>query len=168
MGTKGIFEKYCIDTSVFLDLWKEDGDLYKGTFPYIWNHIEKLINKGEIIAPVAVYDELREEKEGEFPEWLRDNNDFFIDISPPQLEFVRKVVDDFPQLTEGTKNGADPFLIALAKCSNLTVLTSEKSSPGKKIPKIPDLCRKYGVTCIDLRTFIVEEGIIVDKAEMKK
>lgn len=63
-----------------------------------------------------------------------------------------------PGLLEWMKETkADPQLIAMAKVYNLSIVTFEQSAgrlsiknPIKKEPKIPDVAKYFGVSCIDL------------------
>lgn len=55
------------------------------------------------------------------------------------------------------KNGADPWVVALALDRDATVVTEERPSGGLKSPKIPDVCRAEKVACMDVLEFIKNE-----------
>lgn len=68
---------------------------------------------------------------------------------------------DYPGLVNVKKNKgwADPFVIALAKCHGYTVVTEE--GPGAaESPKIPLVCKQFGIPCISLVSMIEREGWI--------
>lgn len=85
----------------------------------------------------------------------------FIALDEGQLRAVSTILEEFPGLIDPskTKSDADPFLIALAKTTGWTVVTSElpRTSPGGR-PKVPDVCKSRGVECISLIEFFRERG----------
>lgn len=64
-------------------------------------------------------------------------------------ENVKKVVTSNPQLIDfkQIKSSGDAFLIATAMKYGLTIIT-EESKKGKK--KIPYVCQKLNVPCVDI------------------
>ena len=63
---------YSIDTNVFLDIWcPPEGNIYsKSRMPELWDHIEKLVGEGRIIATKEVYDELCNHASPDLKQWL--------------------------------------------------------------------------------------------------
>jgi len=55
------------------------------------------------------------------------------------------------------RNGADPFVIATAQVMGLTVVTEEKGGTDAK-PKMPSVCQVLGVPCIDVLSFLRDQG----------
>jgi hypothetical protein len=55
------------------------------------------------------------------------------------------------------RNGADPFVIATAQVRGLTVVTEEKGGTDTK-PKIPSVCAALRVPCINVLSFIRDQG----------
>ena len=51
---------------------------------------------------------------------------------------------------------ADPFVVAAAKAIAATVVTQEGLKPNAA--KIPNVCEEFGVPCIDLQTFMTQQG----------
>jgi len=84
----------------------------------------------------------------------------FKDLDEVQVKLVRVIVKNFPKLVDVGKTtaDADPFIIALAKSKDWTVVTSEIPDPQRKRPKIPDVCQVYDVKCISLVEFFREQG----------
>ena len=146
---------YCIDTSALIDLWRRyyPPDIFQS----LWKDIEILIHQGFIIAPKEVLREI-EKRDDEFLEWAKKHRDMFNDLDEEQLIDTRIILKDFPNLIDPNKEiDADPFLVALAKTKEWTVITSEKPSSGGR-PKIPDVCKKYNIKCISLIEFFREKG----------
>jgi Domain of unknown function (DUF4411) len=53
-------ERYVMDTSFLLDLWKDDAAFSKTTFVGIWDALQTDIGSAKVIAPNSVRDELRD------------------------------------------------------------------------------------------------------------
>lgn len=63
---------------------------------------------------------------------------------------------------------ADPWLIAVAKANNYTIVTLEErdnnfnsSHPTKKEPRIPDVCYAMGIECINLFELMKAEACVI-------
>jgi hypothetical protein len=62
---------------------------------------------------------------------------------------VRAILREHRRLIHAGRSGADPFVVALAKIHDCTVVCEE--GRGKKnLPKIPDVCDALGLRCIKL------------------
>ena len=152
---------YCIDTCAILDLWFRRYP--RDVFPALWKRIEELISQGKIIAPKQVKEELKQKSIHVF-NWVKNRRGMIIDNEPEQIECAKKIQNDFKGLVDPlkTRTAADPFLIALAKVRNWTVITTESVSLRPERPKIPNVCRKLGIECIDLVTFFRREHWVFD------
>lgn len=53
-------------------------------------------------------------------------------------------------------NWADPWLIALARNNNLSIITSE--NPDPKRDKLPKIANEFGVKCLNIKEFFENEG----------
>jgi hypothetical protein len=153
-----LFLGYCIDTCSLVDLWRR---FYPpDVFQTLWrNDLETLVCQGLLIAPQEVFYELNNQEDDLF-EWAKDHKKMFKDLDEVQVKLVREIVKNFPKLVDVGKTtaDADPFIIALAKSKDWTVVTSEIPDPQRKKPKIPDVCQVYDVKCIPLVEFFREQG----------
>jgi hypothetical protein len=52
------------------------------------------------------------------------------------------------------RNGADPFVVALARLNGCTVVTEETMANNLTSPHIPDVCQALGVPWMNLVGFI--------------
>lgn len=146
--------KYSIDTSAILDAWVR---LYPpDIFRALWLNIESLINDEQLFATEEVLYEL-EKKEDEVFKWAKKQK-MFIPISVEIQQIASQVLSEFPRLVDTRKDRtqADPFVIALAKHKNFTVVTSEKATGTPDKPRIPIVCQNLGIKCINLIQFIRE------------
>lgn len=150
---------YCIDTSSLIELKVHYS---RDVFPGVWDKMSEIASSGSLIAPMAVFDELKQ-KDDELYAWAREHKDMvFKALEPAQIEIVKNIITRFPGLIDPDKEppDADPFVIALAIYTNekqkeslfvtrCVVVTEEKR--GTEIhPKIPDVCGYYDIEFINL------------------
>ena len=162
-----LMEKYVLDTSFFLDLWKVDGPFSKEIFVGIWDALQEAISSGAVVAPSSVREELRREKaDHDLKSWVSDHAGIFIPFDEAQLAVVTEIVRKFPGYALGVKNLADPQIVALGYIRGLTVLTSEKwvSTLANDNPKMPNVCESFGVTSLNVRSYCASEGIELHRA----
>lgn len=149
---------FCIDTCSLIDLRRVHYP--PDVFPGVWDDIEGLIDQGLLIAPIEVLHELKG-VDDEILRWARRFKKMFVPSDENQLREVADILKDFSGLVDPAKTTpeADPFLIALAKSRGWAVVTSEKprADPNAR-PKIPDVCKSYGIKCISLVEFFRELG----------
>ena len=146
---------YCIDTSSLIAAWNERYP--RRNAPGFWSSLEGAIGEGEIVSPIEVRHEV-ERRDGDLLDWLKVRGELFVDLEQDiQLE-ARAILRQFPWLTKGIlgRTVADPFVIALAKARNLTVVT-EEGPGGERKPQIPYVCQQLGVPCINLLGLIQTE-----------
>jgi len=58
----------------------------------------------------------------------------------------------------GGRNGADPFVIALARVRGGVVVTEETASGNIQKPRIPDVCDAINVPWVNLIGFVTAQG----------
>ena len=156
--------KYCLDTNVFIEPWNK---YYAPKFTKgYWELLYKLAKKGIIFAPMEVKREI-EKVDDKLSKWIK-GKDFFQEPDEEYVQpYLKKIMHKYPNLVNSTKGRsiADPWVIAHAKAHQATVVTTEQKAP-KKV-KIPDVCKKENIPCIDIPVF-VEKLNIEFTAKVKK
>jgi len=154
---------YCMDADVLIDLKRHYPSRHifsrHDLFPAIWEKIEKLIRKGEIISHIEVWREI-EVGGDELFRWCRQHKSMFKDPDECQLielQNVKKEYDRDYWNRNINKPGpwADPWLIALAICKEGIIVTNETNAPNK----IPFIANHFGITCLNLFEFFNEIGV---------
>jgi hypothetical protein len=148
---------YVFDTNVFITL----GNYYPSRFPTIWQRIGELVGSGGIISTREVCHELDNAcGEDHIHLWIEDHKDIFTIPTNEECEIVRQIFHDKQNLglvkLKSIKKGipvADPFVIALAKIKKYAVVTQETYN------RMPSVCQKIGVECINLEEFLKRENL---------
>jgi len=148
---------YCFDTSAFLNAWRKHYP--PDTFRSFWENLSELIASGNLIATEVVLFEL-EKKDDEVLQWAKQNSGMFIPLDETVQIRASEILNEFPRLTKkkSDRTEADAFVIALADISSSTVVTYEQLRGSTNNPKIPHVCRFYGIRCISLIDVIRSEG----------
>lgn len=155
MGQLNILPVHCIDSSALINLKNYPGKV----FPTIWEKIEKRAAGGRLISPIEVYREI-ERGEDDAYEWCRKNKGLFINPDEEQIKNLPRIREQYDKghwkaRTQKTGFWADPWVIALAMSRRAIVVADEKTAPTK----IPYVCQKLGVKCIDRFGFFSELGV---------
>jgi hypothetical protein len=131
--------------------------------PEFWTWLVHHGSAGRIKIPREIFAEVKDggtDKEKDILyDWVQDadNKDAILlkeDVDPT---LVRKVTEEGYAVdlndVEIEKIGRDPFLIAyaLASPADRLVVTTEVSKPSKQRAnrQLPDVCKLFGITCID-------------------
>lgn len=99
-----LMERYALDTSFLLDLWKRDGAFAKDIFVGIWEAVQEGITSGEVIAPKTVRDELRDTTDRGLRAWVTDHASMFIPLDEAQLTQLTSIVRRFPGYANEPRN----------------------------------------------------------------
>ena len=144
--------KYCLDTNVFIEPWNR---YYSPKFTKgYWDILNKLSEKGVIFSPIEVKREI-EKVNDELSQWIK-NKAFFQEPNESIQECLKKIMMKYSRLVDNIKSRsiADPWVIAHAQSENATVVTAEQKAPRRI--KIPDVCAKENIPCIDIHQFVKE------------
>jgi len=154
---------YCIDTNVIVSFLSETDDEYYGAdiFPDHWRQIECLIASSEIVAPRQVERELEghAKKRAKVSLWLGRHRYMFRDIqTDEQLQLAKQIVNRYPVYSKTINYLGDLEVMTLAGALRLKVITLElpEQQSGQKRPKIPNVCKEFGIGCLSVSGFLRE------------
>lgn len=151
---------YVFDTSAFSPLFR---NFYRRRFPTLWTQFDDLVDDGRIVSTREVLREIEDSSIVTMREWAGSHKDVFGTPTAEEGTFVGRIysVPHFQQNIElqkilnGGKN-ADPFVIARAAVSEMSVVTMEMLRPNAT--RIPNICEHFGVPWITLEGFMEAEG----------
>jgi len=139
--------QFVLDSSCLIKLHRDQPiDLY----PSLWERISDLLAAGEAVIPREADREMQAKDDG-LRSWLRERQAAVVESSVEELEIVRKIAAAHPAWVQGTKNAADPFIVAAASARGVAVVTDERASgPGAddRNLRIPTVAAELGVECI--------------------
>jgi hypothetical protein len=133
---------------------------YPDRFPGFWKKFNALTKAGRIQSVREVHREIaRAGWKDYMAEYFDQNANIFHEPCPKQLSTVGSIMRDpacqdlvrKKQWLEGAPV-ADSFLIAAGRHVTNAILVSQETA------KIPLVCSKFGVTCIQVRGMMSEEG----------
>ena len=147
---------YSIDTSAFLDAWVRNYP--PDVFPSIWEQMDGAAKNGTLLASDEVVRELERKEDGAH-QWVKDRPLMIFALDPEIEQHVRDIMRRYPRLVDTKKgrSGGDPFVIALARAKNLTVITAEHATGKLDVPRIPDVCVDLGIRSIRMLDFFREQ-----------
>jgi hypothetical protein len=149
--------RYSFDTSALVNPYRRYYPF--DVFPSFWRHIENLIGDGSIVATEIVREEL-EQKDDALTAWARSQHGLFVPVDSEQQLAVSVVVNRFPRWVDANtaKNQGDPFVVALAMCAQLTVV-SDEGNGSELHPTIPFACGAMKVSHMRIVDFIRYTGL---------
>ena len=151
---------YVFDTSAFIVL----KNFYPTTFPTLWQRIDAFASDGTIISVREVFNELHNYNDEDFiQDWAKQYKAIFLKPENDELLVVQQIlaIPHFQTLIsnkailKGTPV-ADPFVVAAGKIKDATVVTQESLKPNAA--KTPNVCEHFKVHCINLETFMAQQG----------
>lgn len=157
MSVTPILDFYSFDTSAIINGRR---DIFMPpTFDSIWRAIEDMVQSGQIAAVDEVRRELAKRSDDAFA-WAKRCRGLFVPLDRDVQIATRQVLAAHPRLIGtggGSRNSADPFVIALALARGGTVVTQETPRHIDK-PRIPDVCDALDVPWMTLPRFVAEQG----------
>jgi hypothetical protein len=151
--------RYCIDTSALIDLGERHYPERLPVFKPIWNHIYQEIDNGDLVS----VEQVRVELEAKADDWrtdflLRADTMFHIN-SDTEREFAlivreieaKKSLFNEKKSRKRFMDGADPWVIALAKEKGCTVISAETKTLAAY--GLGEVCKVLGVKHINLVQF---------------
>jgi hypothetical protein len=118
-----------------------------------------MIASTKLISPDEVLFELSQKDDAVY-EWARTNRAMFVPLDEEIQQATTEILGRFPRLVGAMRdrNRADPFVIALAKVKQATVVTGEKNIGTPDRPRIPTVCNHFGIGHRSLLQLIREKG----------
>jgi hypothetical protein len=148
---------YCIDTSSIIHWFVE---VYPPSiFPGLVGRVEDLIINGRLRAPKAVFDEVR--PGDDCHSWAKAQAALFHEESQQVQSVVSSLMAKHkdPQKLHKGINGADPFVIAMAKAGGPNwVVVADEHAGSLENRKIPFVCGAEGIRCINFQGMMQAEG----------
>jgi hypothetical protein len=128
-------------------------------FPTLWDRVEEIVGGGRLITPDEVLTELSR-MDDDVAKWAkRHKSPMVAPLSPEVMAAMTDILSRHARLMGkgGNRNGADPWVIALAKVRGAVVVTEEQAGGGTKV-KIPDVCKAENIDCMSVLGVIRAEG----------
>lgn len=148
---------YSIDTS---SIFKWYIEVYPPTiFEGLRERVEELIAAGRLRSPKAVFDEVK--PGDDCHTWAKGQTELFVEESASVQQIVRELMATHHDPAKPHKgiNGADPFVIALAKDGGAHWKVVADEHPGsQENRKIPFVCNHEGVPCISFQEMMLAEA----------
>lgn len=145
---------YVIDMSSIKELHER---YPKTLFPTIWQHIESLIQKNELVSHIEVYREIKgtTNQKDKLLVWSNNNKKLFQNLDQCQIRKIPQIQSEYNKGEWSNKMNrpgpwADPFLIAMAMCEDATIITQESKTKENRIPPIGN---KLGIKSLNLLEF---------------
>jgi hypothetical protein len=148
---------YCIDTSSII-LWLVE-TYPPAIFPGLVARVEDLIAAGRLRSPKAVFDEIR--PGDDCHAWCRAQTALFLEETGAVQRIVRQLMASHHDPAKPTKgiNGADPFVIAMAKHGGPHWAVVADEHPGsRENRKIPFVCNAESVRWLTFQQMMRAEG----------
>lgn len=145
---------YVIDACALIDAAKHY-KMSKATFSPIWDAIDEMIEKGELITSSEIHDEL---KDDDLIEWAKKHKEMFVPLTQEIQIRAKEILKKYPTLIKmkSTSNSnGDPFLIATAIEKGGCIITNERLGDEKsKNFRVPNVCKGFDVPYINFDTFL--------------
>ncbi len=157
-------EIYCIDASSIINLFRHGGLPYppypEDIFPGLWETIEQLIKRGQLISHITVLEEVKK-RDDDAKRWCEKHKKIFKDIDDCQISKLNDIKAQYSkshweaEINRKGQEWADPWIIALAICEEAQIISDEKNAPDR----IPYIANHFGITTYNLMEFFRKLGL---------
>lgn len=151
--------KYLLDANTYIQAKNQ----YYGMdiCPAYWNWLDQQFLLGEVGSVDMIGQELKDGSD-DLAEWVKDRPEHFISNDDEECQEVFANIVQMVMTgnyNAGNRNNflakADPWIIAKAKTIGATVVTHEAIiDPRARKVKVPNICQKFGVPCVDTFQFL--------------
>lgn len=157
---------YLLDSNIYLDFY--DRYYRVAFFPSFWESFKEIMNEHVVIPKIVMEEQFQDEW---FRQWVSEHYQRPIISHTEHVESWIQVLEHVrqsPFYSDGALSSdkgwaketiADPWLIAVAKDLELTLVTSERpnvnmnESQPSKSAKIPDVCNSLQIPWMDRNEF---------------
>ena len=157
---------FILDTSSISQLFSA---FSSRNFPTLWGDFDRLAQNGQAVSVRAVRTELTAlSRVSGAVRHLENLNAQFFAAPTPQEEALVQQMAATPGLSAAAnrwvskarqgKVDADPYLVAKARTVAIAALVTEESQDAAKTDRLPAVCRRFGIDCIDLDEMIFRLG----------
>ena len=155
--TDQLLPLYSFDSGAFINGRREI--FMPKTFGAIWTRIEGMVAIGQVRAVDEVKRELAK-KDDDTTKWARSQVRLFVPLTADIQLATKEILAEYPRLlgTGRSRNGADPFVIGLARARGGTVVTQENRGKNANNPHVPDVCEWMGIPWLTLPQFVDNQG----------
>jgi hypothetical protein len=137
---------------------------YPQQFHSFWENFDEAVESGQIISTREVFNELDNNAcKPHLLDWINRNKNIFLIPTPEETSFVQVIFNNSHFMQSVSRSNilkgmpvSDPFVVALAKIKNATVVTEEVFKPNAS--KIPNICNYHKINCINIEKFMEQEG----------
>ncbi|VQD78527.1 Uncharacterised protein [Streptococcus pneumoniae] len=165
---------YLLDSNIYINFY--DRYYRKEFFPTFWLKLSSILNSNVVVPRIVVSENYQNPW---FREWLEENyKKDLIDHKSYAREWseVIQYIQDSPLYKDtallsekgwANERIADPWLIAIAKKENYTIVTDEIKNVNlndvnpSRNAKVPDVCEKLNVQCISMNQFFKEISLSI-------
>ena len=158
---------FILDTSSISQLFSAFSNR---NFPTLWSNFDRLAQDGQAVSVSAVRAELAASARfaNAVTHLVSLNRNFFSDPTEQEQQIVRDMTND-PALSAAANRwrskarqgrvDADPYLAAKARTVAVAAaLVTEESPDAAKTDRLPAVCRRFGIACINLDEMIFRLG----------
>ncbi len=157
-------EIYCIDASSIINLFRHGGLPYApypaDIFPGLWETIEQLIKRGQLISHITVLEEVKK-RDDDAKRWCEKHKKIFKNIDDCQISKLNDIKAQYSkshweaEINRKGQEWADPWIIALAICEGAQIISDEKNAPDH----IPNIANHFRITTYNLMEFFRKLGL---------
>lgn len=150
-------KKYLIDSSVLITCANNTPFDY---FPSFWNKLNESVSSGQIVICDVVAAEISA-KVDKLKKWVGVYKSLYrITLVSGIVVEAKLIINKYPNLVDinNPNDQADPYLIALAKVDQLSVISDERYSENSSKTRIPFICKQEKIECFNRFDFFKNEG----------
>lgn len=147
---------YIFDTGAWAVIFRHYPE---STFPGLWSNFNTMVTAKRIFSSSEVLRELESFEDSVYKK-AKGLTHVFSKPSPEELKIIKDLANKYKDLVSprNINNGspvADCHVLALAQVKSATIVTTERFKPNSQ--KIPNICDKIKVGCLDLHKFFEQE-----------